>query len=86
MDAFVEAIVVIDDASLEAALLETTDYEAAAPDGEAQFEFVPTIFDTTASMVTGMLTVIDFDESEVAYEGEIECDFWHSARLHHAHR
>jgi len=71
-----EATIVIDDASVEAALLETTDYAAAALDGLAVVEFVPAIFDLDASVITGMVEILDMDDGfETAYEGEIECDF-----------
>jgi hypothetical protein len=56
-------------------MLETTDYAAAAPAGEAQFDFVPSALDTDDGLVTGDLTVFAIDEGEIAYEGEIQCDF-----------
>jgi len=70
-----EASLVIADAAIEEALLETTDYAAAAPDGPALVEFTPTSLDTTISMVVGTIVVTDADLFELAYEGEIQCDF-----------
>ncbi|MFH2071953.1 MAG: hypothetical protein ABIJ75_03770, partial [Actinomycetota bacterium] len=70
-----EATVVIDGASVEAALLETTDYAVAAPASPVAVELVPAAFDVTTATVTGMVTVVDLEAGGgAAYQGEVRCD------------
>jgi len=70
-----ESALVIDDASVETALLETTDYAAVAPAGPAVVDFTPTSLDMTSSTFVGMVRVVELDTYETAYEGEVSCDF-----------
>ncbi|MCJ7725749.1 MAG: peptidoglycan-binding protein [Acidimicrobiia bacterium] len=70
-----EPALVLDDLSIETALLETTDYVAAAPAGPALVDFNPTSLDMTTFTFIGMVRVLELDSYETAYEGEISCDF-----------
>jgi peptidoglycan hydrolase-like protein with peptidoglycan-binding domain len=70
-----EATVVIDPDSIEAALLETTDYAAAAPGEPIVMGFTLSAFDLSTSRIIGIVMVNAFGSADTAYEGEIECDF-----------
>ena len=68
------AAVVIDDLSVEAALLETTDYAAVAPDGPAAVSANVETLDLIAGTFTALVDVADPEEGwEQIYMGEIEC-------------
>jgi len=68
------ATVVIDDLSVEAALLETTDYAAVAPDGPAAVSANIETLDLIAGTFTALVDVADPEEGwEQVYMGEIEC-------------
>lgn len=61
-------------AAVEAALLDTTDYAAVAPDGPVGVDTSVSVFDWSAGIFRADVTVFDyFAEYRVAYEGEIEC-------------
>lgn len=70
-----EPALVIDDASIETALLETTDYAAVAPAGPAVVDFTTTSLDMSTSTFVGTVRVTDLGSFETAYEGEVSCDF-----------
>jgi hypothetical protein len=71
-----DALIVVDSEMVEAALLETTDYAAAAPDGPAVISLAPTEFDAAGMTFVADVRVDDADDpGEAAYEGEIACDF-----------
>ncbi|MEE9206318.1 MAG: peptidoglycan-binding domain-containing protein [Acidimicrobiia bacterium] len=68
------ATAVIDSASLEAALLQTTDYDAAAPAGPVGIDVSVTAFDWTARIFSARVAVFDYSAGfDLVYEGEIEC-------------
>ncbi len=65
---------VIDSASLETALLLTTDYDAVAPTGPVAVETYLSLFDWTSGVFRAAVAVFDYSAGfELAYEGEIEC-------------
>jgi len=68
------ATAVIDSASVEAALLLTTDYAAAAPAGPVAIQMSLSEFDWTVRLFRAGVSAFDyFEEFELVYEGEIEC-------------
>lgn len=68
------ATAVIDSASLEAALLQTTDYDAAAPAGPVGIDAFVLTFDWTARVFSARVAVVNYLAGfELVYEGEIEC-------------
>lgn len=68
------ATVVIANVSVEAALLDTTDYAAVAPDGPAAVDAIVETLDLIAGTFTALVDVADPEEGwEQIYEGEIEC-------------
>ncbi len=68
------ATAVIDSASLEAALLQTTDYDAAAPAGPVGIDASVMTFDWTARIFSAAVAVFDYSAGfDLVYEGEIEC-------------
>jgi len=68
------AAVIIDDLSVETALLETSDYAAVAPDGPAAVSANVETLDLIAGIFTALVDVTDPEEGwEQIYMGEIEC-------------
>ncbi len=68
------ATAVIDGASVEAALLLTTDYDAIAPDGPVAVETEVSVFDWASRRFSAAVSVFDYTAGfDLAYEGEIEC-------------
>lgn len=64
----------IPSAAVEAALLDTTDYAAVAPDGPVGVDTSVSVFDWTARLFRADVAVFDYlAEYRVVYEGEIEC-------------
>jgi len=68
------ATAVIDSTSVEAALSQTTDYDAVAPAGPVGVDISVSAFDWIARVVRARVAVADyFADFELVYEGEIEC-------------